>query len=629
MGSNFFLDNDDLRFHFENVVEWGEIADLAENGFKLPDGHANLEEAKEFYRNVVEAVGEYSADFIAPRAHLIDTQGIRLVDGQVEFGKALQEVFDGLKERELYGMATPRELGGSNCPMAVFFTAAEVIARADVSVMTHFGFHGAIALALMLYAAKEGAMKYGPEGVTSVRWESAIRELAAGTVCGAMDLTEPDAGSDLGRIRMRAVRRDAKWYLTGEKIFITAGYAQHHLVLAKTEEGSADDPNALKKLSLFLVPRRIERDGKTIENIRITKVEEKLGHHGSATCSLEFEESEGELVGQVNQGFELMLMLMNSARLGVGFEAVGLSEKAYRMAREFASQRKTMGQLIERHPVVAEFLMDMQLDIAAARALNYDAVNAVEVSTRLEMMLAVAPPKDPEQLRKLQRRLSSTKRRARLLTPLVKYMSSENAVRIARDGMQIHGGIGYISEMGADKLLRDSLVLTVYEGTSQIQALMSLKDNMTQALRKPALFAREAARARLMASTASGETHRLYYKAEASVYQSIMTILARVASDKLKRTVAEKGWSDVSDFVKMSTWDPKRDFAPALLHAERFAKAFSQVAAARILLDQADKFPERRKLADRYIRRMAPRVAALTDVVHSGAAEVFEFIAEL
>ncbi|HQP36106.1 MAG TPA: hypothetical protein PLI95_13040, partial [Polyangiaceae bacterium] len=160
-------------------------------------------------------------------------------------------------------------------------------------------------------------------------------------------------------------------------------------------------------------------------------------------------------------------------------------------------------------------------------------------------------------------------------------------------------------------------------------ALMSLKDNMTQALRKPALFAREAARARLMASTASGETHRLYYKAEASVYQSIMTILARVASDKLKRTVAEKGWSDVSDFVKMSTWDPKRDFAPALLHAERFAKAFSQVAAARILLDQADKFPERRKLADRYIRRMAPRVAALTDVVHSGAAEVFEFIAEL
>ena len=630
MGSNFFLDNDDLRFHFENVVEWDEITELTEFGYKLPGGHTNLEEAKEFYRNVVEAVGEYSGEFIAPRSHAIDTQGIHLVDGQVQFGKALQEVFDGIRERELYGMSVPRELGGSNCPAAVFFTAAELFARADVSVMTHFGFHGGIALALILYAAKEGSLKWGPEGIASTRWESAIREMASGQVCGAMDLTEPDAGSDLGRIRAKAVRRDGKWYLTGEKIFITAGYGQHHLVLAKTEDGGGGDEfEALKKLSLFLVPRQIQREGRTIENIKITKIEEKVGHHGSATCSLEFDNSESDLIGEVNQGFELMLMMMNNARIGVGFEAVGVSEKAYRMAREFASQRKTMGQTIDRHPIVAEILMDMELDIAAARALNYAAVNASEISTKLEMMLKVAPPKDQEELRKMQRRLASTKRRARMLTPLVKYMSSENAVRITRDSMQVHGGIGYISEMGADKLLRDSLVLTVYEGTSQIQALMSLKDNMTMALRKPALFARNAARARLQASTGSDEVLRLYHRSEAAVYQSVMTILARVASDKLKRTVAEKGWGDVSDFIKMSSWDPKRDFAPALVHAERFAKAFSQVASARVLLDHAEKFPQRRKLAERYVRRMAPRVAALTDGIHHGAPEVFEFIAQL
>jgi 3-(methylthio)propanoyl-CoA dehydrogenase len=630
MSANFFLDNEDLRFQFENVIEWPEIVELTEAGYKLEGGHANLQDAMEFYRSVAEAVGEFAAEGIAPKWRDIDRQGNHLVDGEVQFGAAMSEIYDGLKQRQLYGMTVPRELGGSNCPGAMFFVTAELFARADVSVMTHFGFHDGIAMALMMYAGKEGALKIDNGVVKLSRWDAAVREIAAGEASGTMDLTEPDAGSDLGRIRAKAVQRDGKWYLSGEKIFITSGYGQHHLVLAKTDQAEGGDEfEALKRLSLFLVPRTIERDGKKIQNIKITKVEEKMGHHGSATCSLEFEDSESELIGKVNQGFELMLLMMNNARVGVGYEAIGLSENAYRMAKEYASIRKTMGQSIDHHPVVAEMLMDMELDIIAGRALNFVAANDVELSSKIELLLNAGAVTDPEEKRKYERMLSKRRRRARFLTPLVKYAASENAVRIARNGMQIHGGPGYISEVGADKLLRDSLVLCIYEGTSQIQALMALKDNMMMALRKPGLFARGLARSRFAATTTSDDVQRTYFKAEASMYQAIATILGRLATGKLRRTIEEKGWSEVSDFVKMSSWDPKKDFAPALVHAERFAAALAQVASARILLEQARKFPQRRKIAERYVKRMAPRVAYLTDQISAGDQGVFEWIASL
>jgi alkylation response protein AidB-like acyl-CoA dehydrogenase len=630
MAANFFLDNEDLKFQFDNVIAWKEIAELTEVGYTLPGGHANLEEAREFYRAVIEQVGELAGDFIAPRSLKIDHEGTRIEGGEVKLGKSITEVFEAIGERELFGMPVPRELGGSNCPLALFFVTGELFARADVSIMTHFGFHGGIAMSMLAYAAKEGKLTFKDGQITSTRWESAIRELAAGKAWGAMVLTEADAGSDLGRIRMRAEQRDGRWILNGEKIFITSGHGQYHFVLAKTDTSTGgDELAALKKLSLFLVPRTIERDGRTVENIQVTKVEEKMGHHGSPTCALNYENSEAELVGEVNQGFELMLMLMNNARVAVGFEAVGLCEAAFRLARDYAAQRKTMGQTIDRHPVVAEMLMDMQLDIAALRALNFEAANHVELSSKLELQLAMLPPSDAEEKKKLEKRLARHRRRARLLTPLVKYACAESAVRIARNGMQVHGGPGYITEVGAEKLLRDALVLPIYEGTSQIQALMALKDNMMLALRAPGPFARDAARAHILATTSATETERAFHRAEAAIYQSILAIVARIASGKLKRTIADKGWSEVGEFVKMSSWDPKTDFGQGLLHAERLARAMAHLECARALLDQAERFPQRRKLAERYMRRMAPRVGFDTDQILANDQSVFEWIAEI
>ena len=195
--SNFFRDNDDLLFQFQHGLRWEEIVELTENGYTLPDGPKNLDEARAFYEEVMSATGEYAAKEIAPRAAQIDAKGTHLKDGEVVFSDELNHVFDGLKAMGLYGLTLPRELDGSNCPLALYFVAGEILGRADVSVMTHFSFHGGIASAMLMYADREGSSVYENGRLVKTRWEQAIREIAAGEQFGCMVLTEPGAGSDL------------------------------------------------------------------------------------------------------------------------------------------------------------------------------------------------------------------------------------------------------------------------------------------------------------------------------------------------------------------------------------------------------------------------------------------------
>ncbi|WP_373048014.1 acyl-CoA dehydrogenase family protein [Vulgatibacter sp.] len=627
--SNFFRDNEDLLFQFEQGLKWEEIVELTENGYTLPDGPKNLDEARGFYDEVMDATGEFAAKEIAPRAARIDAKGTHLENGDVVFSEELDAVFAGLKELGLYGLSIPRELGGSNCPMALYFVAGELMARADVSVMTHFSFHGGIASAMQLYADKEGSTVYENGRIVKTRWEREIAEIAAGENFGCMVLTEPGAGSDLAAIRTTAEERDGKWYLNGEKIFITSGHGQYQFVLAKTEK-----EGGLKGLSLFLVPRRIERDGKQVDNVVVTKVEEKLGHHGSATCSLQYEDSVGELVGKRGQGFELMLLLMNSARIGVGFEAIGNAEAALRMARDYATERVTMGKPIAQHELVAEKLLDMEIWIRAMRALAFEAVNAVEISTKLELKLRNDPPADPDEKARLEQRQKRLTRRARRLTPLLKLITSEKSVEISRDAMQIFGGMGYIDETGAHKLLRDALVMPVYEGTTQIQALMATKDHLLWAVRDPGGFVRRAARARLLSRTASTPLARDVNRADAILHSTTETILLRIFGKKVRsewegglrgKEPTQMGRYLARQFLRQ--WDVKADFSHGLLHAERLARILTDVAIGKILVRQAERFPERRQLAERFVRKMLLRVEATAREIEASDDSVFESIA--
>lgn len=632
--SNFYKDNEDLQFQVKHGLEWEELVALTEADYTAPDGPRSLEEARSFYEDVLSATGEFVAKEIAPRAAKIDEKGTRLENGEVVMSEEADAIFEGFKELGLFGLCVPRELGGSNCPIALYFLINEIIARGDVSVMTHFGFHGGIAASMLSYAAKEGTAEYKNGLFVKSRFDDAIREIAQGDAFGCMVLTEPGAGSDLSAIRTRAELRDGKWYITGEKIFITSGHGQYQFVLARSEEGKEGE--GLKGLSLFLVPRRIEKDGKLVDNVQVTKVEKKLGHHGSPTCSLLYEDSVGELIGKRGQGFELMLFLMNSARIGVGFEAIGLCEAAWRAAKGYAAERRTMGKTIDQHELIAEKLLDMDTWIRGMRALGIEALNAVELSNRLELKLKYDPPADPEALQKLKSRQQKLARKARRLTPLFKYIASEKGVEISRDAMQIFGGMGYIDETGVHKYLRDALVMPVYEGTSQIQALMATKDHLLWAARDPAGFLRRGARARLLARTAETELAKEVYRAEATLYRATETIMLRIFGRKVRAEweggmrgsgPAALGRYLAKEFLRR--WDVKADFSQGLLHAERLTRMLTDVAIAKVLLKQAKRFPERTTLARRFVHKMSLRVEATAREIESSDNSVFEAIEEM
>ncbi|MGE0710144.1 MAG: acyl-CoA dehydrogenase family protein [Planctomycetota bacterium] len=609
---NYFTDNEDLRWHLENTIDWEQIVPLYERGYTSEDGPGSLAEAKEFYFQVLEQIGEFVAKEVAPRAEALDETGNHLEDGKVVHPPELDEIFAQLKEMGLFGVNLPRELGGLNCPWAMYFGLAETMARADCGTMTHFSFYGGTAVALMLYAAKEGNIEVEDGKIVSVRFQEAIEDIVAGNNWGAMVLTEPDAGSDLGAIRTRAVKQpDGSWRLNGEKIFITSGHGKYQVVIARTDDPEA--PQGLDGLSLFLVPRTIEVDGEERENVKVTKVEKKVGHNSSPTCSLLYEDSVGELIGEEGEGFKGMLLLMNNARVAVGFEGIGVCEQAYRMAVHYAGQRRSMGKLLKDHELIADILQHMDTELRGMRALGFEAVNHVELSQKLEMTLRYDPPADAAEREEMQRKLKRHLRKARHLTPLLKYIAAEKAVEFSRTNMQIHGGMGYIKETGADRLLRDALVLPVYEGTSQIQALMALKDHLGHAIKDPAGFLERSVRTRLAAQTTRG-LERALFSAKLQLHRATETILRRILAAKLRSELSEASFVERLSLISgdfLREWDARKDFAHGLVHAERICRMLCDVAIGRVLVRQAQRYPERRVYAERYLKRMLPRVTAL------------------
>ncbi len=637
--ANFFTDNDDLQWQYKHGLNWEELASTSELGYTLPGGFKNLAEARAFYDEVMTLTGDIAANELAPRAAAIDRKGTRLENGQVVMPKESDELVKKFAEAGLLGMTLPRELGGSNCPLGLSFVANELLARADVSTMSHIGFHNGGAMALLAYSALEGSVTPDPEHpyLGKTRWDKEIREIAEGKAWGCMVLTEPDCGSDMAAMRTTGTLRDGKWYLNGNKIFITSGHGQYQIVIARTEERSGSGAlDGLKGLSLFLCRREIVRDGKTIQNVKIDKVEHKLGHNGSPTCSLVYEDSEAELIGKRGQGFELMLFMMNGARVAVGFEAVGVCEAAYRQALDYAKVRKSMGKPIIEHEMVAEMLMDMDLDIRGMRAMAFQCINYSELSTKYDLILRYAPPKDPAEAERLRGLVAKYKKRARDLTPLLKYVAGEKAVEHARKNMQIHGGSGYMQEYGAEKLMRDSLVIPVYEGTSQIQALMVLKDRLMSVLKNPTKFAKQLSTATIGASTAKSELERNVHAARVEVSKVITHLIGRVAGNKIRKEIGQAlrdmpahEWPRYITQDFMRDWDMKADFSYGLLHAERLTRMLVDVEIATILAKQAQLHPERRVLAERYARRMMPRIRHMADEIRGGDTSVLDWIDEL
>jgi alkylation response protein AidB-like acyl-CoA dehydrogenase len=621
--ANFFTDNQDMRFHFEEAIDWAPLVEISEMGFRSEDGFKTAEEGVAFYRQVLESVGELAATQIAPRVAQVDREGAFLEGGEAAPRPAIDAIFDAIKAAELHRMCLPRELGGLNVPLLPYFLSGEMIGRADVSVMTHHSFHGGMAMAMLAFSIHEGTTTFDGPRITSTRFSKYIDEIARGDAWGCMDITEPNAGSDMAALRTRAeLGPDGKFYLTGQKIFITSGHGKYHFVIARTEDATdPDDPfSGLGGLSMFLVKAYEDHpDGRRERFVTIDRIEEKLGHHGSVTAALSFDRVPAELIGKRGEGFKYMLMLMNNARIGVGFESIGLAEHAYRTALAYAQERHSMGKPIAQHEMIADMLDEMQTDLQALRALAVDAAWCEEMAQKKVIFGRVgnnAGDKD----RELQR----LRARSRRLTPLLKYLAAEKAVEITRRAIQIHGGVGYTKEYGVEKLLRDAVVMPIYEGTSQIQSLMVMKDTLTGAIKRPSEFLSRIAETRLAALRAPEILDRRVARIQSLSLSAQQHLLTRTAAGKL-RALSDLPLSDWRNALKKG-WDPKRDFSLAMLHAERLTRLCADEAIAEILVAQAKKHPARRELAERFLDRAELRVRAVHEEITTTGGRILAML---
>ncbi|MCP4680617.1 MAG: hypothetical protein GY854_35065 [Deltaproteobacteria bacterium] len=607
---NFYDDNEDLKFYVEKYIDWEPIVELTEFDFKAPDGFQDLEEALDVYRRILDMVGDFAANEIAPHAKEIDENHPYLKDGIVHFPEVLENIFKKIKELELHGMCIPRALGGMNCPFLLFMLGNEVMARADVSVTAHHGFHGGMAMAMMLFSIMEGTTKFDYDNldIKSTRFADGIGEIMAGEAWGSMDITEPGAGSDMAAMRTEAKQdKDGVWLVTGQKIFITSGHAKYHFVIARTEElKDTDDAFAgLKGLSMFLVKAFEDDDeGNRTHYADFVSLEDKLGHHGSATVAISFEESPADLIGKRGEGFKYMLMLMNNARVGVGFESIGIAESAYRMAKAYAAERESMGKTIDKHEMIADYLEEMQTDIQALRALAVKSSYHEEMSQKQNLFLMFMPPSSETERKAIQKEMKVHQNSSRMLTPLLKYLAAEKAVEISRRCIQIHGGYGYSTEYGAEKLMRDAMVLPIYEGTSQIQSLMVMKDNLMGILKDPKGFLALNAKALWLSRSSKSRVERRVSKLRVRCGRALQFLMTRMAGKKISELRGQPlgKWSSA-----FQNWNPKKDFALAMLHAERLTRMLVDAAICEELLEQAKQYPERGDILERYLEKAEPR----------------------
>jgi alkylation response protein AidB-like acyl-CoA dehydrogenase len=565
---------------------------------------------------------------VAPHSVEIDHEGVFFENGEAGFGPRQEGIFKQIKDLDLHGMCLPRELGGVNAPVTLSNIHLEMLARAEPSVMTHHSFHSGIAISMLVFSIDEGTTEFDREKlqIVQTRFAEPIAEIAAGKAWGCMDITEPDAGSDMASVRTLGEQdENGSWYVSGQKIFITSGNGKYHFVIARTESDrdSSGSSGGLSGLSMFLVKTYDDNaDGSRTWHAKIDRLEEKLGRHPSVTAALTFDRTRAELVGQRGEGFKYMLKLMNGARITVGFESIGVCEAAFRMAQSYAEERVSMGKPIAQHEMIADCLDEMQTDIKGLRALAMYAAVHQDVSELERLRLRLAPPKDEIERKKLEQKVKWHQRRLRRATPLLKYLAAERAVHMTRMCVQIHGGNGYTTDYGAEKLLRDAVVLPIYEGTSQIQALMATRDSLNGILKNPQGFLRRRAQARLKSVSGREALERRVARVQTRVFAAEQHLIMRIVGKKFRSLHGQPISAWPQGLLK--DWDPKRDFSHALLHAEHLTRLMGEAAICRILLEQTHRHPERRETLERYLERAEPRCRFLADQITTTGERLLE-----
>jgi len=439
---NFYSDN---RKFYLNHIDLKEIVSDLENGYHDRGAEAlhSFEEAREWFEMTLKNAGEICADFIAPRAEAVDEQGPNYRDGLVSWAPETQENMKVLGDAGYLGGTLPRKYGGLNLPVTVNTVIVEMVSQADASLMNLFGLQD-IAVTVN---------KFGDEK----QKDRVLPKFCKGEVSGSMALTEPDAGSDLQSVTLRAIEKDGEWYLDGVKRFITNGNGEVSLVLARSEEGSKGG----RGLSMFLYERY--RDN----NMFVRRIENKHGIHGSPTCEMQFNMAKAELVGKRKFGLiKYVMSLMNGARLAVSAQALGIAQAAFEEAVKYANEREQFGQSIVHFPAVYQMLKKMQAEIETARILLYRTAQFVDIEDMYE--------RKSHRGEDVKAELKYANAMAGFLTPLSKFTATEMANKVAYDAVQIHGGCGYMKDFPVERLARDARITNIYEGTTQLQVVAAI-----------------------------------------------------------------------------------------------------------------------------------------------------------
>lgn len=566
--ANYYTDHPEIEFHLDHPL-MKRIVELKEKGYadkdhQFADAPVCYEDAIENYKRVLDITGDVAANIIEPNSESVDLEGPHLVDGRMVYASKTVENIDATCKAGLWGVSMPRKYGGLNLPNVVFSMLSEVISAADAGFQNIWSLQSCIDT-LYEFGSEEQREKYIPrvcEGASM-----------------SMDLTEPDAGSDLQRVMLKATQdEDGTWRLNGVKRFITNGDSDIHLVLARSEEGTHDG----RGLSMFIYDK--QSGGVTVRHI-----EHKLGIHGSPTCELVFKNAKAELCGSTRMGLiKYVMALMNGARLGIAAQSVGVEQEAYNEGLSYAKERMQFGKKIISFPAVYDILSRMKAKLDAGRSLLYQTARYVDLYKALEDI-----GRDRKLTPEERQELKKWNRLADAFTPLAKGTNSEWANQNAYDAISIHGGSGFIMEYKSQRLFRDARIFSIYEGTTQLQVVAAIR------------YITNGTYLNIMKEMLQGE-----------VSESLKPLQERVA--KLVAT-----YEACLDKVKAGANQDEHDFL-----GRRLYDMTADIVASLLILDDATRAPELfEKSANVFVRMAEEEVmgkAAYIQAFHADDLKNFE-----
>lgn len=594
---NFYTDSSEWRYLFRHAIDWDTIIPLYKPQFPTSDGFQDSKELLAFYEELLATTGKWAAEVMLPRARELDEQGGgHLVDHTIEISEVLKKSYQEAKDLGIFGSVADSKYGGMGLPVSVGMLIFQQISRACVSSSSQIGFYGSIADMIERFCPAEIRDQFIPRIVN-------------GEISGCMCLTEPDSGSDVGSLRTSAEKQaDGTYLLNGSKCFITNAGGGVAFILARVKGA----PKGLDGISMFFaeewitVPSSEEKK----KNYKITKIEKKMGMNGSITCEVVYENTVAKLVGKENEGFKMMLYLMNEARISVGVQGLGGMEASVSAAREYAQTRKQFGKLLIDLPLYRRNLEDWETEQDAFRAFMLDTVSHFDIFQKLHAKkLHTSDLTEAET--KLYIRVSRIIRRR---TPLVKYYGAEANAALSQKAIQAFGGYGFMKEYDVERLHRDSFGALLYEGTSQIQALMAMKDFVKAMMKEPGKFVQTLVASHPIGSfMTQSEYERSVGNVSYEFRKQVAALIMRCFKPELSLT--ERGFRDtlhqINQVFKREYWQEAGRFDKLMVHAETLCQAMSYRETLKVLAKHATKDGSRGDLYYRYLKLVTPRFAAI------------------